>query len=99
MRKATLSARRFRERCIHRRRRINHPSTYLTSAAACRPHRQYGPRADPYPPPPLCGMPKSPYAKVPAGPHWIHEIKQDGFRLIVQREAPRVGLFTRTDHD
>src|ERR1700735_3419713 len=24
-------------------------------------------------------------AKVPAGPHWIHEIKNDGFLLIVQR--------------
>jgi ATP-dependent DNA ligase len=25
--------------------------------------------------------------KVPAGPDWIHEIKQDGYRLIVQRQV------------
>jgi ATP-dependent DNA ligase len=25
--------------------------------------------------------------KVPAGPDWIHEIKHDGYRLIVQREG------------
>jgi ATP-dependent DNA ligase len=24
-------------------------------------------------------------AKVPAGPDWIHEIKHDGYRLIVQK--------------
>src|SRR5829696_3680439 len=38
-------------------------------------------------------------AKVPAGPDWIHEIKHDGFRLIVQREGSRVRLFTRNGHD
>jgi bifunctional non-homologous end joining protein LigD len=37
--------------------------------------------------------------KVPAGPDWIHEIKQDGYRLIVQREGKRVRLFTRNGHD
>jgi bifunctional non-homologous end joining protein LigD len=37
--------------------------------------------------------------KVPAGPDWIHEIKHDGFRLIVQREGQRVRLFTRNGHD
>jgi bifunctional non-homologous end joining protein LigD len=36
---------------------------------------------------------------VPAGPDWIHEIKHDGFRLIVQREGQRVRLFTRNGHD
>ena len=30
--------------------------------------------------------------KVPAGPDWIHEIKHDGYRLIVQREGKRVRL-------
>jgi len=33
--------------------------------------------------------------KVPAGPDWIHEIKHDGYRLIVQRKGKRVRLFTR----
>jgi hypothetical protein len=32
--------------------------------------------------------------KVPAGPEWLHEIKHDGYRLIVQREGKRVRLFT-----
>jgi hypothetical protein len=31
--------------------------------------------------------------KVPAGPDWLREIKQDGYRLIVQREGKRVRLF------
>ena len=33
---------------------------------------------------------------VPAGPDWVHEIKHDGYRLIVQREGKRVRLFTGT---
>ena len=37
--------------------------------------------------------------KVPAGPDWIHEIKHDGYRVIVQREGKRVRLFTRNGHD
>ncbi len=36
---------------------------------------------------------------VPAGQDWIHEIKHDGYRLIVQREGKRVRLFTRNGHD
>ena len=38
-------------------------------------------------------------AAVPAGPDWMHEIKHDGYRLIVQREGKRVRLFTRNGHD
>jgi ATP-dependent DNA ligase len=38
-------------------------------------------------------------AEVPAEPDWIHEIKHDGYRLIVQREGKRVRLFTRNGHD
>jgi bifunctional non-homologous end joining protein LigD len=38
-------------------------------------------------------------AKVPAGRDWIHEIKHDGYRLIVQRDGKRVRLFTRNGHD
>src|SRR4051812_30406572 len=37
--------------------------------------------------------------KVPTGPDWIHEVKHDGYRLIVQREGNRVRLFTRNGHD
>ena len=37
--------------------------------------------------------------KVPAGPDWLHEIKHDGYRLIVQREGKRVRLFTRNGYD
>ena len=38
-------------------------------------------------------------ADVPTGPEWLHEIKQDGYRLIVRREASRVRLFTRRGYD
>jgi ATP-dependent DNA ligase len=37
--------------------------------------------------------------KVPYHPDWIHEVKQDGFRLIVQRDGDRVRLFTRNGYD
>src|SRR6516162_9056355 len=37
--------------------------------------------------------------KVPASPEWIHEIKYDGFRLIVHRDCDRVRLLTRNGHD
>jgi bifunctional non-homologous end joining protein LigD len=32
--------------------------------------------------------------KVPTGPDWIHEIKHDGYRLIVQKDKKRARLFT-----
>ena len=52
-------------------------------------------------------MPKSPFepciptkaTKVPDRPEWIHEVKHDGYRLIVQRDGKRVRLFTRNGHD
>src|SRR4029453_7286797 len=52
-------------------------------------------------------MPKAPFqpciptrgTKVPYHPDWIHEVKQDGFRLIVQRDGDRVRLFTRNGYD
>jgi ATP-dependent DNA ligase len=52
-------------------------------------------------------MQKSPFepcipsrgTKVPDRPEWLHEIKHDGYRLIVQREGQRVRLFTRNGHD
>jgi bifunctional non-homologous end joining protein LigD len=37
--------------------------------------------------------------KVPASPDWIHEIKYDGFRLIVHRDGNRVRLLTRNGHN
>ena len=36
--------------------------------------------------------------QVPAGPEWFHEIKHDGYRLIVARDGARVQLFTRNGH-
>src|SRR4249920_758290 len=38
-------------------------------------------------------------AKPPAGPGWVHEIKHDGYRLIVRRDGPTVRLFTRRGYD
>jgi hypothetical protein len=38
----------------------------------------------------------SPGTKVPDSKSWIHELKHDGYRLIVQREGKRVRLFTAT---
>jgi bifunctional non-homologous end joining protein LigD len=37
--------------------------------------------------------------KVPSHSDWIHEVKQDGFRLIVSRDGDRVRLFTRNGYD
>ena len=37
--------------------------------------------------------------RVPNRPEWIHEIKHDGYRLIVARDGDRVRLFTRNGHD
>lgn len=41
----------------------------------------------------------TPGSKVPDRPDWIHEIKHDGYRLILQRDGKRVRLFTRNGHD
>jgi ATP-dependent DNA ligase len=35
----------------------------------------------------------------PSGPDWVHEIKHDGYRLMVRRDGSRVRCFTRTGHD
>jgi bifunctional non-homologous end joining protein LigD len=37
--------------------------------------------------------------KPPAGPDWVHEIRHDGYRLIVSRASPLVRLFTRRGFD
>jgi bifunctional non-homologous end joining protein LigD len=35
----------------------------------------------------------------PAGRDWVHEIKHDGYRLMVRRQGARVRLFTRRGFD
>jgi bifunctional non-homologous end joining protein LigD len=35
----------------------------------------------------------------PVGPAWVHEIKHDGYRLMVWRDGERVRLFTRRGFD
>src|SRR5947208_7231565 len=41
----------------------------------------------------------TPGTKVANRPEWLHEIKHDGYRLIVQREGKRIRLFTRNGYD
>jgi ATP dependent DNA ligase domain len=38
-------------------------------------------------------------ANPPSGPGWVHEIKHDGYRLIVRRDGGTARLFTRRGHD
>jgi bifunctional non-homologous end joining protein LigD len=38
-------------------------------------------------------------AKPPVGPDWVHEIKHDGYRLVVRRDGSAVRLFTRRGYD
>jgi bifunctional non-homologous end joining protein LigD len=38
-------------------------------------------------------------AKPPAGPDWVHEIKHDGYRLVVRRDGQAVRLLTRRGYD
>jgi bifunctional non-homologous end joining protein LigD len=35
----------------------------------------------------------------PAGLDWVHEIKHDGYRLVVRRDGGAGRLFTRRGHD
>jgi bifunctional non-homologous end joining protein LigD len=37
--------------------------------------------------------------KAPVGPDWIHEIKYDGYRMLLIREQDRVRLISRGGHD
>jgi bifunctional non-homologous end joining protein LigD len=41
----------------------------------------------------------TPATMVPNGADWFHEVKHDGYRLIIQRGGKRVRLFTRNGHD
>ena len=36
---------------------------------------------------------------MPTRPEWLHEVKYDGFRLLVHRDGDRVRLITRGGHD
>ena len=38
-------------------------------------------------------------APPPSGPQWIHEIKYDGYRLMVRRQGARVWCYTKNGHD
>ena len=35
----------------------------------------------------------------PSGPSWIHEIKHDGYRLMVRRSGARVWCYTKNGYD
>jgi bifunctional non-homologous end joining protein LigD len=37
--------------------------------------------------------------KPPAGTDWVHEIKHDGYRIIVRRDGPIVRLYSRNAYD
>jgi ATP-dependent DNA ligase len=41
----------------------------------------------------------SPAERPPSGPGWVHEIKHDGFRLMVRRDGAGIRLLTRRGHD
>jgi bifunctional non-homologous end joining protein LigD len=38
-------------------------------------------------------------SKPPCGPDWVHEIKHDGYRIIVRRDGPTVRLYSRNAND
>jgi ATP-dependent DNA ligase len=38
-------------------------------------------------------------SKPPSGPGWVHEIKHDGYRMIVRRDGPIVRLYSRNAYD
>jgi bifunctional non-homologous end joining protein LigD len=41
----------------------------------------------------------SPAERPPSGPGWVHEIKHDGFRMMVRRDGDGVRLLTRRGND
>jgi bifunctional non-homologous end joining protein LigD len=38
-------------------------------------------------------------SRPPSGANWVHEIKHDGYRMIVRRGGPPVRLYTRNAYD
>jgi bifunctional non-homologous end joining protein LigD len=41
----------------------------------------------------------TPSKSAPAGSQWVHEIKHDGYRLLVRKQGDRVRIFTRRGYD
>jgi bifunctional non-homologous end joining protein LigD len=41
----------------------------------------------------------TPTPRPPEGPHWLHEIKHDGYRLLACRDASGIRLITRNGHN
>jgi bifunctional non-homologous end joining protein LigD len=41
----------------------------------------------------------TPSKRARSGPEWVHEIKHDGYRLIVRRDGNRVRLYTRRGYN
>jgi ATP-dependent DNA ligase len=35
----------------------------------------------------------------PSGPLWVHEIKHDGYRVMVRRDGQRIHCYTKNGHD
>jgi ATP-dependent DNA ligase len=44
-------------------------------------------------------FPAQPVLASPSGPDWVHEIKHDGYRMIVRRDGPTVRLYSRNAYD
>jgi bifunctional non-homologous end joining protein LigD len=40
-----------------------------------------------------------PASRSPSGAEWVHEIKHDGYRIIVRRNGPTVRLYSRNGND
>jgi bifunctional non-homologous end joining protein LigD len=38
-------------------------------------------------------------SRPPSGADWVHEIKHDGYRIIVRRDGPKVRLYSRNAYD
>jgi ATP-dependent DNA ligase len=38
-------------------------------------------------------------SKPPSGPDWVHEIKHDGYRMLVRRDGSTVRLYSRNAYD
>jgi len=38
-------------------------------------------------------------SRPPSGPHWVHEIKHDGYRMIVRRDELTVRIYSRNAYD
>jgi len=40
-----------------------------------------------------------PASRPPSGAGWVHEIKHDGYRMIVRRDGPAVRIYSRNAND